>query len=138
MTAYGDEDALRSDGKEVAVGRNVEQPDPSASVQPRVAVRERRQRVDRVVVLPEVAAVFEVRGRHLGTFLGCVVHRRSLRRCDLGGVDGLGEQSLVAVGFLVEISGHTRVRVPLAVRYFVRPAHRERDSATYKPRDIVL
>ena len=85
----------------MALARDVEQADPSAGVQPRVAVGERRQRVDRVVLGPEVAAVFEIRFGHLGTLEGRVVHRRPLRRCNLGGVDGLGEQPLVTVGLLL-------------------------------------
>ena len=95
-------------GEQVPLAGHVEQPDAGARVEPGVAVRERRQRVHEVLVVPEVATVFQVRGRHLQTLRGGLAHRSVLRRRDLGGIEGVGEQPLVAVGLLFEVGGHTR------------------------------
>jgi len=117
----------------MALGRDVEEADAGTRVQPRVAVRERGQRVDEVVLLAEVAAVLQIRRRHLGTLQGGVVHRRSLGRGHLGRVDGLGEQSLVAVGFFLQVGGHIQQSDGDGLSLSPPAEGTADDSATYKP-----
>ena len=85
--------------------RHVEQSDAGAGVQPRVAVGERGQRVDEVLVLPEVAAVLQIRPGHLLELHGGLPEWRVGRSGHFGGRQRLREQPLVPVGLFNDV-GH--------------------------------
>ena len=100
---------------------HVEEADAGTGVEPRVAVGERGEGVDQVLVFAEVAAVLEVRPGHLLALLSGLPEGRVGGDGRLRGRQCLGEQVLVAVGLLDDI-GHAgrsagcpeAVSVPLA------------------------
>ena len=89
----------------MSVLRDVEQSDAGARIEPRVAVGERRQRVDQVPVFTEVAAILQIRAGHLLELRGGLPERAVDRGGHLGGRQRLREQPLVPVGLLDNI-GH--------------------------------
>ena len=117
----------------MSVSGHVEQSDAGAGVKPGVPVGERCQRIDWVTLLSEMTTVLQIRGRHLCTLQGGVVHRCALGRSDIGGLDGLGEQSFITISLLVQIGGHTRRSDGVGLSLSSPVLCGEDDSATYKP-----
>jgi len=91
----------RSDSKAVTVLGDLEDAEAGAGVEPGVAVGKRCEGVDEVIFGPEVTAVFQVGAGHLLVLASDLAEWRRRVDSDVGSLECLRQQSLVAVGFLL-------------------------------------